>query len=122
MARITDQRYDFATSKRVYEGCSCTENTLRFYYCKCGARDAEMTAMANEIIPNLSEDQENAMIETTGAIERRTANRVGFSLERLGLSTGFSRSGDNADVLTDLGKTAQAILRDHKRVMDRLAS
>jgi hypothetical protein len=70
-----------------------------------------MTSMAAEIIPTLSEDQKTAMVELTGAIERRTANRLGFGLERLGLSTGFSRSGDNADVLTDLGKVTQDTLR-----------
>lgn len=71
-----------------------------------------MSTVANEIIPTLSEEQKRAMVEVTGAIERRTANRLGFALVRLGLSTGFSRSGDDADVLTDLGKVAQAILRE----------
>jgi hypothetical protein len=113
MANIKDARYDFASSKRVYADCSCEESLLRFYYCRCGARLAEMTAMANEIIPDLSEEQKHAMVETTGAIEQRTANRLGFALERLGLSTGISRSGDNADVLTDLGKLTQKILCEH---------
>lgn len=112
MTKIVDSRYDFAPSKRTYAGCSCEEITLRFYYCRCGARATEMTAMANEIIPTLSEDQKKAMVEVTGAIERRTANRLGYSLKKLGLSTGFSRSGDDADVLTDLGKVAQDILRE----------
>lgn len=111
MPNVTDQRYDFRSSKRTFAGCSCEEITLRFYYCRCGARANEMNAMANEIIPTLSEDQKRAMVETTGAIERRTANRLGYGLEKLGLSTGFSRSGDNADVLTDLGKALQDILR-----------
>lgn len=120
MPKLKDQRYDFVSSKRTFDGCTCTENTLRFYYCKCGARQAEMTAMANEIILDLSDEQVEAMTATTGGIERRTANRLGYDLERLGLSSGFSRSGDNADYFTDLGKVTQDILRNHQRVMDIL--
>lgn len=115
MPKLNDPRYDFASSERLFEGCSCEEITLRFHYCRCGARAAEMTAVADEIIPTLTDEQKRAMVEVTGAIERRTANRLGFGLERLGLSTGFSRSGDDADVLTDLGKVAQDILRGASR-------
>ncbi len=104
MPKLKDQRYDFVSSKRTFEGCTCTENTLRFYYCKCGARQAEMTAMANEIILDLSDEQVEAMTATTGGIERRTANRLGY----------------DADYFTDLGKVTQDILRNHKRVMDIL--
>lgn len=111
MSKVIDPRYDFSSSKRVFAGCSCNENTLRFYYCKCGARASEMNEVANEIIPTLTDDQKRAMVETTGGIEIRTANRLGYGLEKLGLSTGFSRSGDNAVVLTDLGKAVQNILR-----------
>jgi hypothetical protein len=116
-----DPRYDFA-SNRTFEDCTCDENTLRFYYCKCGARHAAMTAMANEIIPNLSDDQERAMIELDGAVPQRTTNRVGFGLRHIGLLTGIARSGDNASVLTDLGKVTQAMLLDHHRVLNRIAA
>ena len=112
MSGVKDQRYDFASSKRVYEGCSCNENTLRFYYCRCGARAAEMTLMANEIIPDLSLEQVEAMTVLDDAIPQRTSNNLGYGLKKLGLNTNTARSGDNASIMTDLGKLVQKLLRD----------
>lgn len=99
----------------AYPGCSCTETHLRWHYCACGARQLHNEALAQEIIPTLSEDQIKAMTVLHSAIPLRMANRVGYGLRKLGLSTGNNRSGDNAEVLTELGEAVQSTLLSAQR-------
>lgn len=106
----------------IYPGCVCSETTLRFNYCKCGARKAVLTAEATAIILDLTKDQMDAMTELHGAIPLRTANHLGYGLEKLGLTTGFSRSGDNACILTDLGEITQKIMFDHKHAITSVSN
>ncbi len=98
--------------KSLFPGCTCSETHIRWNYCDCGARQTYNEARANEIIPTLNENQIMAMTALKGAIPIRIANQYGRSLELLGLSTGFSRSGDNADTLTELGEVMQNVLKE----------
>ena len=77
----------------------------------------ELDAIAREVAPTLTPDQVEAMLEMAGghpawrdAVPIRTMNRVGFGLERRGVVTGFSRSGDGASPMTKIGMRVRDIL------------
>lgn len=114
--------FKYIMPKTLYGDCICNEHTLHFYDCTCGARQEAYEREAAALIPQLSEDQIEALTTVIGAIERQYANRFGFDFETLGISTGMSRSGDNADVLTRMGKVLQTRLIEHARVMKRLSN
>lgn len=101
----------------IYDGCVCSDTTLRFNYCKCGARQKVLEARANEIAPTLNEEQVEAMVTLDGAVPLRKANHLGYRLRKLGLLTNIYRSGDNAEVMTDLGKEVQKTLRQMRDVV-----
>jgi hypothetical protein len=105
-----------------FDGCTCTEFTLHFHLCQCGVRQRVLEAEAEAIVPMLSDEQVSAMVEVTGAIEQRKADNLGYGLKKLQLSTGWSRSGDNAVILTDLGKIVQDRLRKHLEVVKVLST
>lgn len=96
-------------SDTEYTGCTCSELTLRFYFCECGARSRAFEQAARELIPTLTESQIKVMTTLIPV-----ACDKEYNLRRLGLSTGVSRSGDNASILTDFGVVVQNILLDRK--------
>lgn len=103
--------YTGGTLPDGFAGCSCAPTHLRWHYCSCGARQRYNETVVREIKPALTAEQIEAMTALDSAIPIRMANRVGYDMRKLGLSTGINRSGDNAEVLSQLGEAMQRLLR-----------
>jgi hypothetical protein len=70
----------------------------------------EMDSLAMEIALKLSPEEIAAMTSLKGAVALSTDRHIRRSLEEWGLSSGFSRSGDNAEYFTPLGNLVQQYL------------